>query len=110
MNSEGSEAASVVKKKSGPRPAHAVPSLRSLASKVVMIASRRPAGFELARLINCGADIFSVARAEVVSRSASSVDLHIGQLLYAGLEELLHAEKLEAGPFRWEWATLALVC
>ncbi len=73
----------MVKKKSGPRPAHAVPSLRSLSSKLAVIAPRSPGELELARLINCGADIFSAAKAEVMRKNTSSEDLHIEQILYA---------------------------
>ena len=52
MSSEGCEGACVAKKKSGPWPAQAVPSFRSLASKVAVIASRRPALLDFARSIS----------------------------------------------------------
>src|SRR5260370_8920281 len=72
MTSDGCEDASVAKKKSGPRPAHAVPSLRSLGSKVAVMASRRLGLLDLASSINWGAVNFSAASADVTRASEQS--------------------------------------
>src|SRR6266849_9300347 len=82
ITSDGWEGASTAKKKSGPRPAQAVPSLRSLASKLAEIASRRPALLDLARSISCWADFFSAANAEASRQIDSTQSLHIGSLIY----------------------------
>ena len=63
ITSEGWEGDWTAKKKSGPRPAQAVPSFRSLASKLAAIASCRPPMLDFARSISCRADFFSVANA-----------------------------------------------
>src|SRR5258706_11260991 len=94
-DNDGSEAAWVTKKKSGPRPAHAVPSLSSLASKLAVMAARRPGEFELAKLINLGAESFSAAKAEVMRRRTSRNGLHIDEILYAP-GGLLYAKKFAA--------------
>src|ERR1700730_15859247 len=82
MTREGCEGASMAKKKSGPRPAQAVPSFRSLPLKVAVIASRRPAGLDLASAINCGAFIFSAAIAGASRQSDRRANLHMEQILY----------------------------
>ena len=82
ITSDGWACASVAKKKSEPRPAHAVPSLRSLASKLSAIALRRPALPDFARSINCGADIFSAAVARAVTQNNTRAYFHIAQILY----------------------------
>src|SRR5260370_10787500 len=76
MTSDGCEGASVAKKKSGPRPAQAVPSLRSLGSKVAVMASRKLGLFDLASSINCGAVNFSSANADAAMASVQSVTRH----------------------------------
>src|SRR5450432_1916694 len=82
MTSSGCAVASVAKKKSGPRPAQAVPSFSSLASKLAVIASRRPPLLDLARSINCGADSFSAELAEETRHSDRRISFHIEQILY----------------------------
>src|SRR5712692_6625794 len=84
ITSDGWEGASTAKKKSGPRPAQAVPSLRSLASKLAEIASRRPPLLDLARSISCGADLFSAAKAEAIRQIDSNTSLPIRSLIYSG--------------------------
>src|SRR6266852_1222621 len=84
ITSDGCEGDWTAKKKSGPRPAQAVPSIRSLASKLAVIASRRPALLDFARSISCGADLFSAANAEASRQIDSTQSLHIGSLIYRG--------------------------
>src|ERR1022692_2087872 len=67
MKSAGFEGASLAKKKSGPRAIQAVPSFRSLASKLAVIASRRLGLFDLASSMSCVALDFSVATAGAIS-------------------------------------------
>src|SRR5258708_24126673 len=67
MISDGCDDASVAKKKSSPCPDQAVPSFKSFASKLAVIASRKPALFDLARSISWGAVILSAAKAAVIS-------------------------------------------
>src|SRR5579859_1644476 len=59
--SVGAEAASTAKKNSGPRPIHAVPSFRSLASKLASMAARSSGLCDLASSINSGAVRFCAA-------------------------------------------------
>ena len=61
MISVGVEAASTAKKKSGPCPAQAVPSFRSLASKLASMLARSSGLCALASAINSGAPSFSAA-------------------------------------------------
>src|SRR5450755_3045011 len=82
MKSEGCDGACVAKKKSGPWPAQAVPSLRSFVSKVLVTASRRPGLLDLARSINCGADIFSAAMAGIARQSNRRASFHMAEILY----------------------------
>src|SRR5580704_8641197 len=67
MNSAGCEGALAAKKKSGPRAIHAVPSLRSLGSKVELMASRSAGLLEFASSMSCGAVDLSAANAHVLS-------------------------------------------
>src|SRR5690242_4733244 len=83
ITSDGCEAACVAKKKSAPRPAQAVPSAKSLAVKVVAIASRKPELLDLARSISCGADLLSAADAEASRQTESNKSLHIRSLIYS---------------------------
>src|SRR6266446_5307803 len=76
MTSDGCEGASVVKKKSGPRPAQAVPSLRSLGSKVDAMASRRVGLLDLASSISFGAVNFSAPTADTAKASEHSTSRH----------------------------------
>src|SRR5262245_59880291 len=61
MISCGLAVASTTKKKSGPRPAQAVPSFKSLASNVVVIASCSFALDAFVRSVSCAAFILSAA-------------------------------------------------
>jgi hypothetical protein len=63
ISSCGFDLDSTAKKKSGPRPAQAVPSFNSLASKVVVIASRNPGPGVFASSISWVAVDFSAASA-----------------------------------------------
>src|SRR5712692_2445587 len=87
MTSAGFEGASVAKKKSAPRLIQALPSLRSLASKVAVIASRRFGLFALASSISSRAVDFSAARAghgqALISKKVTNANIHgrcIGKL------------------------------
>ena len=82
MIREGCEGACVAKKKSGPWPAQAVPSLRSLASKLAGIASRRFALLDFARSISCGAVSLSAAITGAIKQSKSSARFLMAQILY----------------------------
>ena len=90
IKSEGSEGACTAKKKSDPWPAHAVPSVRVLRSKVAVIASRRAALLDFARSISCVAELLSAANADALKQILikSSEDLHIGRLIYSAAEDL----------------------
>src|ERR1700730_3516692 len=105
MTRDGCEGASMAKKKSGPRPTQAVPSFRSLALKVAVIASRRPARLDLASSINCGAVIFSAAIAGAMTQSDRRANLHIEAILYRGTRTslllLALALGMERGPGFW---------
>src|SRR5437879_9886442 len=72
MTSDGCEGASVAKKKSGPWPTQAVPSLRSLGSKVAVMASRRLGLLDLASSINWGAVNFPSANTDAARASEQS--------------------------------------
>src|SRR5271155_370341 len=61
MNRAGFADDSMGKKKSGPRAIQAMPAVRSLASNVVVIASRSVGLADLARAMSCGAVDFSAA-------------------------------------------------
>ena len=65
MNRAGFEDDSTAKKKSGPRPIQAVPAVRSLASNVVVIASRSVGLADLASAMSCGAVDLSAAWVEI---------------------------------------------
>jgi hypothetical protein len=62
----GCEAASVAKKKSGPCPAHAVPSLRSFGSKLSVIADRKSTLLDFASSTNSIAVFLSAAQADAI--------------------------------------------
>src|SRR5437868_8142614 len=83
MTSDGCEDASVAKKKSEPRLLQAVPSFKFLASKLAVMASRRPALLDLARSINCGAVNFSEANADTRRQIDTRANFRIERLLYA---------------------------
>src|SRR4051812_20872381 len=80
MNNSGFAAASVAKKKSVPCPTQAVPSFRSLASKVALIAEANPGLDALAMAINsteedlCGA---VCPKQTAAVRTSSKVDRRI---------------------------------
>jgi hypothetical protein len=79
MKSSGFAGASVAKKKPGPRAIHAVPSFSSLASRVAVMASRRPGLFDLASAMNWVASDFSAANGDSWSRqedSAAGLRIH----------------------------------
>src|SRR5580704_13951411 len=77
MTRNGCVAASIAKKKSGPWPAQAVPSFRSLASKVAVIAFCRPEGLDFASSINCRADNLSTAYPGATRQRERTVTFHM---------------------------------
>src|SRR6516162_3205498 len=72
-SSSGSVCASTAKKKSGPRPAQAVPCCRSLASKVEVIASRSLGLAAFASSTSCEALDFSAAEVLKASPSKAAI-------------------------------------
>src|SRR5271165_946676 len=64
---------SMAKKKSGPRPIQAVPAFRSLASNVVVMASRSVGLGDLASAMSCGAVDLSAARLGIGKGSVRKV-------------------------------------
>src|SRR5208283_396999 len=64
-------AASVAKKKSGPRPAQAVLSLNTFASKLAVIASCSPGLLDLARSMSCVAFNFCATEHGLNARQAT---------------------------------------
>ena len=87
MTSDGWDEVSRTKKKSASRPDQAVPSARSLASNVAVMAARRPRLWECARSISCGAELFS-ADATVSKQNKTNRDLRIGSLIYSSAYRL----------------------
>src|SRR5215467_2862007 len=72
ISSSGLDVACKAKKKSGPRPAHAVPSFKSLASKVDAIDSRKEGLADFANSISCFAFIFAGAEIQELAKKKSA--------------------------------------
>jgi hypothetical protein len=81
MTRDGLADVSKAKKESGPWPTQAVPSFKSLTSKVVVIASRRLGLFAFAKSINCCADRFSAPRDEATATNRKMENFQIRSTL-----------------------------